>query len=124
MKSNKTWTKSRELEINVAQKLMSDNKNYVILYGIEKNNTLIKKNLTSVIKARTLIDEYKEADTNKRSAIRLRAKSQLDNGKITNSGFRKIADKYSTIPKFEVVITSKKMKPHIQKKVDKILSGK
>lgn len=119
-----TWSKSREKEIVVAQKLMNDTKNYDFMYGIEKDNKLIKKGLKSHVKASVVLDDLKTADTKKRNTVRLDAKRKFDAGKITKSSLRNFLDKNSIIPKYIVVYTEKKMKPAIQKRVNKILRGK
>ena len=122
--ANKTWSKEREKEIAVAQKLMNDPKNYDISYGIEKDKTLIKKGISSQSKAYSIRDDLKTENTRKRNVARLDVKRKLDAGKITKAAARKILDKNSIVPKYEVVFTKKTMKPAIQKKVNKILSGK
>lgn len=119
-----TWSKAREKEIATAQKLMSDPNSYNILYGVEKDGKLVKKGLKSSIKAGSIRSDLKTANTKQRNADRLQAESIFKAGKITKAALRKILDKNSIIPKYDVVYTEKKMKPTIKKKVDKILSGK
>jgi len=122
--NNNTWSKSREKEIAIAQKLMSDSKNYDYLYGIEKDNKLVEKGIKTQVKASNILDNLKEDDTKKRNIVRLDAKRKFDAGKITKTAFRKILDENSTIPKYSIVHTEKKMKIDIQKRVNKILSKK